>query len=409
MPGNFNEISLEAFSSWPPPNYVDPERRTWLPAYTITFLAVSTLLLAGRLWLRARGQAGPLGLDDLFIFLGWAGSVLFSACAVIAAEVHGLDRHTWDVPPTHFDDAAFYGWLAQIAFISSTTATKISVLLFYRRMVHVSSSSPSSSADRHDRSRCWRLAIRLAIAFLVLFAISILTTYACICTPLSAYWRSYNFSYDTPFTCIDGNIISPLVGAVSVFTDIYTVALPFLMLRHYRLNIPRRQAILLNILFAGGLVPAACGVPRTYYLYQLNHTNDTSWAGFDVFVWSLPECHLAIIFACLPALRALIRRYLGEASAMSARSASRRSAPPYSFSTPRPPHGPPPPVHTFGPDVEKHAHLDDRKLPEVSNCPSSPASLSPSSLSSSSPSRSSSPSLQPGFNFDFVTALPRPR
>ena len=29
-------------------------------------------------------------------------------------------------------------------------------------------------------------------------------------------------------------------------------------------------------------------------------------------MWSLLECHLAIIFACVPSLRAFVRRYLGE-------------------------------------------------------------------------------------------------
>lgn len=50
-----------------------------------------------------------------------------------------------------------------------------------------------------------------------------------------------------------------------------------------------------------------------YYLWELNHTYDTSWTAFNLFVWALLECHLAIIFACAPSLRAFLRRYLGEA------------------------------------------------------------------------------------------------
>ncbi len=45
---------------------------------------------------------------------------------------------------------------------------------------------------------------------------------------------------------------------------------------------------------------------------RINHTYDTSWVGYDLFVWSLLECHLAVIFACAPAMRAFFRRYLSD-------------------------------------------------------------------------------------------------
>ena len=72
---------------------------------------------------------------------------------------------------------------------------------------------------------------------------------------------------------------------------------------------------------------AGFGVARTYYLWQINNTpnHDTSWTGFDLFVWSLLECHFAIIFACAPSLRAFVRRYLGEHISRTFGSSSNRS------------------------------------------------------------------------------------
>ena len=58
---------------------------------------------------------------------------------------------------------------------------------------------------------------------------------------------------------------------------------------------------------------------------MLNHTYDTSWAGFNLFIWALLECHLAIIFACAPSLRAFVRRYLGEALRTFRTSSNNRS------------------------------------------------------------------------------------
>ena len=62
-----------------------------------------------------------------------------------------------------------------------------------------------------------------------------------------------------------------------------------------------------------------------YYLWKINHTYDTSWTGFNLFVWALLECHLAIIFACAPSLRAFMRRYLGETFRSTFRSSNNRS------------------------------------------------------------------------------------
>lgn len=71
MPGNFHPVPEWVLERWPEPNYVDPVRRPWMPAFATVFPAVSTVLIAGRFWLRATKEAGSFGLDDLFIAVGW--------------------------------------------------------------------------------------------------------------------------------------------------------------------------------------------------------------------------------------------------------------------------------------------------------------------------------------------------
>lgn len=71
MPGNIHTVPASVIESWPKPNYVDPIRRTWLPAFSLTFMTFTTILIAGRFWLRLRKQAGSFGLDDAFIFAAW--------------------------------------------------------------------------------------------------------------------------------------------------------------------------------------------------------------------------------------------------------------------------------------------------------------------------------------------------
>jgi hypothetical protein len=65
MSGNLHRLDPSVYLTWPPPNYIDPVRRSWMPAYAGTLQAASSIAVILRLWLRARKQAGPLGLDDV--------------------------------------------------------------------------------------------------------------------------------------------------------------------------------------------------------------------------------------------------------------------------------------------------------------------------------------------------------
>lgn len=65
MPGNLQNIPASVIASWPTPNYIDPVRRTWMPAYAGVLQVVMTLMLGTRLWLRTQKKAGALGLDDV--------------------------------------------------------------------------------------------------------------------------------------------------------------------------------------------------------------------------------------------------------------------------------------------------------------------------------------------------------
>lgn len=97
-----SESALEVYLSWPPANYINPVRRTWLPAFAVAWQALSTLLLAGRFYLRARRQAGSFGLDDAMIFFGWLFSIGLTTGAYLGSDRYGLDRHTWDLQPTMY-------------------------------------------------------------------------------------------------------------------------------------------------------------------------------------------------------------------------------------------------------------------------------------------------------------------
>lgn len=198
------------------------------------------MLLITRVYLRAQKQAGILGLDDLFISLAWAVSIALSACAVIGSKHYGLDVHTWDVPPDRYVGAALLGFISQILFLTSTCATKASVLLFYRRM----------TKGTYSKKLLW--ATWIALGLTAGYFVAVLVTYCFICQPLDAYWLSYDFSYDKDFTCLDGNVLTPFVGVFSVLSDLYAVLLPCLWLHLYNPTATQQQRWSLNFIFALG-------------------------------------------------------------------------------------------------------------------------------------------------------------
>ena len=96
----------------------------------------------------------------------------------------------------------------------------------------------------------WLYAVWGALGFNGGSFIGVLISLLLICTPLTAYWESFEFGYTKEYTCINGNILSPLVGALSIATDVIATVLPCAMLHYYDLQVPRGQKIGLNIIFA---------------------------------------------------------------------------------------------------------------------------------------------------------------
>jgi hypothetical protein len=134
-------------------------------------------------------------------------------------------------------------WILQVLMLVSSGATKASVLLFYRRLVV------------NSLARRWKFAIYFALAFHALYLLGITLAYTLICHPIEAYWMAFDPTYEVEYTCAPGTMaFVPTLGVLSVVSDLYAVALPFFILRHYALDIPRRQKIGLNIIFATGLL-----------------------------------------------------------------------------------------------------------------------------------------------------------
>lgn len=234
---------------------------------------------------------------------------MFTTLVIICCVHYGTDRHTWDVPLDEFENSVFLGaFLSEIAFLISTCCTKVSILLFYRRLTE------------GTYSKKWKWATIAAMAFTVVFCLAFIFVLCFQCQPTEAYWKSLSFTYTADWKCADTRILNPISGALSVVSDFYSVLLPMAMTRHF--DIDKRKKIALNAVFSLGLLVVAAGAARTYYLTKLGYNYDVSWFGFDVFIWAELEMNLAIMCACAPALRVLFRHYLKDPISRAINTAS---------------------------------------------------------------------------------------
>lgn len=180
-----------------------------------------TLMLGARLWLRATKRAGALGLDDAFLVPAWLTATIFATMVILSTEKYGSDRHIYDIRPTTFQYTTLAAWLAEFSFLISTSSCRVSVLLFYRRLV------------KGTYSRRWRLAIFAAIAFQFVYCLGFVLALLLSCQPTEAYWKAYSPTYSKSYHCADITALNPLSGSLSVFSDFYSVVLPMCMLRHF--------------------------------------------------------------------------------------------------------------------------------------------------------------------------------
>ncbi|KAK5173751.1 uncharacterized protein LTR77_002432 [Saxophila tyrrhenica] len=312
MPGNIANITPATIASWPEPNYVDPVERRWMPVYAGVLYGVSTLLIALRLWLRVLKQAGGLGLDDGLLAAAWFGSSMFTTVLIVCTAAYNTGRHAWDIPLENFEYIALMAWLAQFSSLVTGALTKISVLCFYRRLV------------AGTYSRRWKWAVIAAIIFTAAWTLTFIFMLIFNCNPTRAYWKSFDLLWTEEYKCVNTTVVNLLAGIFAALSDLYAVALPCLMTRHF--DLPRRQKIALNLIFCLGLLVVGASGVRTYYLWQVGIDSDVSWMIFDAYIWAQLELQLSIICASLPALRVFLRKVLAEpftSRGLSSRKSSR--------------------------------------------------------------------------------------
>jgi hypothetical protein len=157
-----------------------------------------------------------------------------------ATNKYGWNLHIWDIPLSDIVPSRQTAWAAQLFFMLGTTCTKISILLFYRRLT--SGALP----------RTFLYIIYSNIAFITAYAIAFGSVLFFGCRPLDAYWYSALPTYTEEYSCYDEGTAVPIAAIISVITDIIVVSLPCYVVLGMTMHI--RQKMTLFVVFGIGFM-----------------------------------------------------------------------------------------------------------------------------------------------------------
>jgi hypothetical protein len=126
----------------------------------------------------------------------------------------------------------------------STTITKVSILLFYRRLA-------AGSVTNRFRY-CIYAAMAFVLTYFTIFFISLFVS----CRPIYAEWMLadwvWDYNHKGTYKCIDeaSSLISSAV--ISVVQDFITLGMP--MMLFWKVGLPKSQKIALGFIFGIGIL-----------------------------------------------------------------------------------------------------------------------------------------------------------
>ncbi|KAJ6001482.1 hypothetical protein N7522_006709 [Penicillium canescens] len=251
----------------------------------VAFAVVTFCVLVLRLFARVY-VLGRMGLDDYLIIgaclLAWA----FIAVTIVAVQ-NGLGTHYVDTDKSKLIDYAFAVWLSSMFYLACLGFVKTSVLWFYTRL-----------GDRYLTRLSW-----IMMGVIGAQATSFVLVAAFQCQPISKAWASTE-----PGTCVDINVFYLCNAALNILTDVLTYTLPIKVI--LRLQMPKKQKIVLGIILCLGLFACVSSIIRITYIPAMLTSADFTYAISGAMYWSVIETNIGILAASIPSFKAIASRFL---------------------------------------------------------------------------------------------------
>ncbi|GLA46039.1 hypothetical protein AnigIFM63604_008001 [Aspergillus niger] len=268
MPGGLHP-PLSVMESWPARNTINPESHGSASiVLPVIFGSIAVTAVILRLWARCVIQRQGK-LDDFFIALALTPDPSHRAQHQLpprylhhpspptqpptnkiinlkGAYNYGENHHVWDNTLPQLLQSRKLAIAQELFYILASCFTKISVLLFYRRMGHRTTISPR-----------FLNIIYLSIASVAAYTLAFFIVIWVACRPFSAYWMEVDPEYTAThkYKCYNEPVHLITATFISLLQDIVATTLPAVLC--WGLQMRLRQKVLLNgVVFGLGYLAA---------------------------------------------------------------------------------------------------------------------------------------------------------
>ncbi|KAI0577798.1 hypothetical protein TUN199_08290 [Pyrenophora tritici-repentis] len=264
----------------------------------LAFTLVSGMIVFLRLFTRLVISRSA-GLEDLCIVIAMVLSIALSI-QTAAQVMNGLGMHAANLLPSQLDVILKAFWAGVWVYNLALTVTKVAILVQYLRIFPL---------------RCFRKACLSVLGFVVAWGTWTILSSILICTPVAYSWdKSVHKG-----RCMNQLILWVVNAGVNIIQDVIIFLLPLFVVR--TLQIAKAQKKALFAMFGLGACVTLVSIVRLYSLDTIANSTDVPFGNPDHATLSAVEVNVAIICACLPAMRPLFAllmpQYFSSAAQLS--------------------------------------------------------------------------------------------
>ncbi|KAK1976071.1 hypothetical protein LZ30DRAFT_735673 [Colletotrichum cereale] len=262
------------------PPYTDATRAPLLIGMTAGLLGLTLVFVVLRIYVRVV-LLKEWGLDDALVCVSYILTMLtgmiFSICTTA-----GLGSHIWTIPVEVQQSGRRMTIAATLAYHLTFIVVKMAILTQYRRVFAVPR---------------FCLSCDLMLGFIGIFGIAVVVSSVAISAPT---WRGDTFQFER----YNEEAWWLATATVHLATDLIIFFMPIPMLS--RLKLERVQKFALIATFGVGFITTGISIVRISTITHV-FTADVTWDVIPALVWSQAELCCAIVCACIPTLRPLLR------------------------------------------------------------------------------------------------------
>ncbi|EXA46307.1 hypothetical protein FOQG_17257 [Fusarium oxysporum f. sp. raphani 54005] len=254
-----------------------------------TLIALSTVVIIARIYLRLVIQKRKLIDSDIWMILAWAAGITVASFCV--TYVHMGVMEPWvDGTLKDYDgnreDKEFILkllWICALPFFTAFYLCKAALLAVYRQVIPV---------HMHKRRMfLWATALYVALSYIVTMVLPF-----CVCIPVTRFW---SLEPDNKCPHNAANMFLKTSWALHFAGDVFIFILPWLIVPDLMIKGWLRVGVYLTFLL--GIINMVISIVRFNELFIAGANRKVSIV--EAHFWNTLDLYLGLVIACLPSLR----------------------------------------------------------------------------------------------------------